>query len=88
MRGRVAAKPLYSGEETVALQPGGLGGQPPRCRATGPLGIRAQIFYEFFVEKPLPPGSGAAKCRPPGSGAAGLYSYKFRKKIYFHKKRN
>jgi len=68
--------------EAVAPQPGGLGGRPPRCRATGPPGVLAQIFRETFAEKPLPLGSGAARCRPPGSGAAGVYSCKFRKQKY------
>ena len=53
--------------EVVAPPPGGLGGRPPRCRATGLAGTRAQIFYEKFRKNPL----------PPGSGAVGVYSCKF-----------
>ena len=56
--------------EAVAPLPGGLGGRPLHCRATGPPGASAQILSENFAEKPLPPRSGATRSRPPGSRAA------------------
>ena len=37
--------------EAVALLPGGLGGRPFRCRATGPPGASAQILSENFCRK-------------------------------------
>ena len=64
--------------EAVAPLPGGLGGRPLRCRATGPSGASTKIF----AEKPLPPRSGATRSRPPGSGAGGVYFCKFRKRKY------
>ena len=45
-------------------------------------GPRHKFYVKSFAEKPLPPGSGAARCRSPGSGAAGVYSCKFRKQKY------
>ena len=74
--------------EAVAPLPGGLGGRPPHCRATGPLGAR-KFSAKIFAEKPLPPRSGATRSRLPGSGAVGVYSYKFRKRKYiFVKNKN
>ena len=71
--------------EAVAPLPGGLGGRPPCCRATGPLGASAEIF----VEKPLPSCSGATRSRPPGSRAVGVFFCKFRKwKYIFVKNKN
>ena len=71
--------------EAVAPLPGGLGGRPLRCRATGPSGASAEIF----VERPLPPRSGATRSRPPGSRAVGVFFCKFRKRKYiFVKNKN
>ena len=58
--------------EAAAPLPGGLGGRPLRCRATGPPGASAQILSENFAEKPL----------PPGRGAVGVYFCKFQKQKY------
>ena len=61
----------------AARQPGGLGGRPPRCRAASPQGPICNFLSSFFSDKPLPPGSQAARSRPPGSGAAGYISVNF-----------
>ena len=37
--------------EAVAPLPGGLGGRPLHCRATGPPGASAQILSENFCRK-------------------------------------
>ena len=68
--------------EAVALLPGGLGAG--RSAAGRPVlqGPGRKFSAKLFVEKPLPPGSGAARYRLPGSGAVGVYSYKFRKQKY------
>ena len=57
----MAAKPLYSGGEAVAPQPGGLGasGRPATERQVL-QGPGRKFSAKLFVEKPLPPGSGAA----------------------------
>ena len=65
MRGGVAAKPLYSGGEAVAPQPGGLGasGRPATERQVL-QGPGRKFSAKVFVEKPL-------EDRLSGSGAAG-----------------
>ena len=86
------ANPYIRVGEPVTLLAGGQD-PPPHCRAawgTGrpaagrPVlqGPRRKFSAKLFTEKPLPPGSGAARCWPPGSGAAGIYSCKFRKRKY------
>ena len=45
-------------------------------------GLGRKFSAKLFAEKPLPPGSRAARRRPPSSGAAGVYFYKFRKQNY------
>ena len=66
----MAVKPLYSGGEAVAPQPGGLGADrlaagrpaPGRPAARRPVLQRPErkFFVKFFTEKPLLPSSGAA----------------------------
>ena len=67
----------------AAPQPGGLGGRPASCRAAGSQGPVCNLFSSFFADKPLLPGSRAARSRPPGSGAAGVYFCKFLYRKYF-----
>ena len=66
----------------------GVGGRPPPSRAAWEAGrpaagrpvprdLSAIFFPLFFADKPLPPGSRAARSRPPGSGAGGVYFCKF-----------
>src|SRR6185312_1975822 len=82
---------IRAGEPVTLLA----GGQdpPPHCRAAWGAGRPAtgrvvlqgpghKFSAKVFAEKPLPPGSGTARCWPPGSGAAGVYSCKFRKQKY------
>ena len=74
--------------EAVTLQllaaqlPGGLGAGRPTAGRPAPRDLRANIFAKVFAQKPLPPRSGATRCRTPGSGADGVYSCKFRKQKY------
>jgi hypothetical protein len=68
----VAAKPLYSGGEADAPQPGGLGAGRPAAGRPVLQGLGRKFSAKCFAEKPL----------PPGSGAAGVYSCKFRKLKY------
>ena len=63
--------------EAVAPLPGGLGGRPLRCWATGPPGASAQILSEIFCKKtPAAPQRGdqvpAARLR-----GGRVYSCKF-----------
>ena len=61
MRGGGTSQPLYKGGGAghpaggrpgpAAPLPGGLGGWPPLCRATGPPGAGAQFFRENFYRK-------------------------------------
>ena len=60
MRGGEPANPYIRVGDPVALQPGGLGGRPPRCRATGPQGPARNFLREIFFRNapaaPLPGG--------------------------------
>ena len=58
--------------EAVAPQPGGLGAGRPAVGRPVLQGSGRKFSAKLFIEKLL----------PPGSGAAGLYSCKFRKQKY------
>ena len=67
----------------------GVGGRPPRCRATGPRDLSVIFFFFFFAFKSLPPGCRAARSRPPRCRAAGVYFCKFpNQKCIFVKNKN
>ena len=70
-------------KKQAAPQPGGLGGRPPSCRATGPQGPVYNFLSSFFTDKPLPPGCRAARSRPLGSGAAGYIHVNFENENIF-----
>ena len=95
MRGGGPTNPYIRVGEPVTLLAGGQD-PPPHCQAAWGAGRPAagrlvlqgpgrKFSTKHFAEKPLPPGSGAARCRPPDSGAAGVYFYKFQKKNIFVK---
>ena len=56
----MAAKPLYSGGEAAAPQPGGLGAGRPAVGGPVLQGSGRKFSAKLFIEKLLPPGSGAA----------------------------
>ena len=84
MRGGGPANPYIREGEPAARLPGGQGCRPPGSRATDPRDLSVIIFCVFFAEKPLPPGSRAARSRPPGSWAVGvcLCKFSYRKYIF------
>jgi hypothetical protein len=75
-------------EPQVVGEPIASQGRRPGLGAPGaPLYVN--IFVKFFVQKLLPPRSGAIRSRPPGSGATMVYFCKFRKRKYiFIKNKN
>ena len=76
--GRPAAGRL----DPAAPLPGGLGAGRPAAGRPVLQGPGRKFSANFFAEKPLLPGSEAARCQPTGSRAAGVYSCKFRKQKY------
>ena len=65
------ANPYIGVVEPAAQLPGGQGGRPPRCRATGPRDLPAIFFSFFCVQVPV--------ARQPGG--RGLSAKKRRQKI-------
>ena len=66
----------------AAPLPGGLGGQPPRCRATGPPGTRAQIFCESFCRKTPTARQRGGQVTAARQQGGRVYFCKFRKQKY------
>ena len=71
-KGMGGGRPAAGRPDPAAPLSGGLRGRPPRCRATGPPGARAQIFRKTFCRK-------APAVRQRGGG---VYCCKFRKQKY------
>jgi len=69
MRDGGPANPYIRVGEPVALQPGGLGGRPPRCRVTGSQGPARNFLRENFCTKAptaLLPGGQVPAARQQG----------------------